>query len=93
MESAGDISDVNEREQLFIWTAFQVAEAFAEVDVEKSFVLDGAHGCMLTIRLGWVVGSFGDQDLCSESFQYFCAVSSPPLILPVLLSYLVGLRT
>lgn len=50
MESAGYIGDIDEWEELFVGTAFQVAEAFAKVDVEESFVLDGAHGSILKIQ-------------------------------------------
>ena len=51
MESAGYIGDIDEWEELFIGSAFQVAEAFTEVDVEESFVLDGAHDSILKIQL------------------------------------------
>lgn len=43
VESAGYVGNVDEWEELFVWTAFQVAEAFAKVDVEESSVLDRAH--------------------------------------------------
>lgn len=55
MESAGYIGDIDEWEELFVGTAFQVAEAFAKVDVEESFVLDGAHGSMLKIQFNLVL--------------------------------------
>ena len=44
MESAGYVGNVDKWEELFVWTTFQVAKAFTKVDVEESFVLDGAHG-------------------------------------------------
>ena len=35
VETAGYIGDVNEREELLVWTAFQIAVAFAEVNVDE----------------------------------------------------------
>ena len=43
MEPAGDIDDVDEREEVFIWAVIQIAVAFAEVDVNEGFVSDGWH--------------------------------------------------
>lgn len=44
VEAAGDVGDVDEGEEGGVGAAFEVAEAFAEVDVEEGFVLDGTHG-------------------------------------------------
>ena len=65
METAGYIGDVNVGEELFVWTAFQVAKAFAEVDVKESFVLDWAHGGDLEIwRLDSHSRGFESEKVC-----------------------------
>lgn len=70
MESAGYIGDIDEWEELFVGTAFQVAEAFAKVDVEESFVLDGAHGSMLKIQFKLVLKIPRSQLAVKERSRY-----------------------
>ena len=43
LEAASYVGDVDERQELSIWAAFEVAVAFAEVDVQEGFVPDGTH--------------------------------------------------
>lgn len=43
VEPTGDVRVVDEWYELVVWSAFEVAVAFAQVDIDHDLVLDGSH--------------------------------------------------
>lgn len=57
VEAARDVGLVDHGEEFEVGTAGPVAVGFAEVDVQKGFVLDRAHGAVLVFYLMVMRGS------------------------------------